>query len=231
MARIVEDEAVFARASIAIDGRWTMREFSLFLESFRYAYASALEFEAGGERTRTIQRYLRDRPYLWDEDLFPQIDMLRRSPRDVGPRSASRRGELLDRLSYEGDLEVKKISYASPGWLEVVAKFNPLTVVVDFIKWWYDREDRRQTIRLSNRRLDLENDRLSLEAKLLENQIIKGRLDLLKEAGVSQRERRILLRRELIEPLRELDPYLNHRQLTGAELEIEPKKDDPEQGG
>jgi hypothetical protein len=58
-------------------------------------------------------------------------------------------------------LTIDAISYASPGWIQLIGDWNPLKVLSDFITKW-----RAETTKRDANRMKFENDRLRIQAEL-----------------------------------------------------------------
>jgi hypothetical protein len=126
-------------------GHWELHEFEAFLGDIDASYTAVgallffvttvdrawIDSTAGSVRERQKLHIPARHPWDWTS---------RRLGRPT-PKSTSL---LLDELVEDaerhfGRLTVHSLSYASPGWVEVIGALNPLKVVLDFILGWRDR--------------------------------------------------------------------------------------------
>lgn len=169
------------------------------MEAIEGAYGSALAFEyfvellAGSrERFSRIRRY--SEPW-WG---YPWLDwppLARYERRDAGAL-----------LLPSDQLVLHAASISSPGFWEFLGKLNPLDVIRQYFQ---DRHVRRQDREYreghEDRQLGLENRKRHLENQLLENQVLRERVELLDELGFGEGERQQILNEFLYQPLQELD--------------------------
>jgi hypothetical protein len=77
--------------------------------------------------------------------------------------------------------------FSSPGVWEFLGGLNPLNFVLELIKLWrVSSEGRRYRNSHEQKVAQLEEQRLFLQNQLLSNQIVRERLDILRQVGVSE---------------------------------------------
>lgn len=114
-------------------------------------------------------------------------------------------------------LLLDRVHIASPGFWEFVASANPLQQLREYLN---DRHKRRQD---HNYREQAERERLNLENELLRNQILRSRVELLRDVGVSDEELQQSLWSAVGVPLARLGTHQDSGLIEGAE---EPSEDD-----
>lgn len=128
-----------------------------------------------------------------------------------GETSAEKRAKILAEVWPDDDLSVSSIHIASPGWIEIIGKANPLTFVKDVIvlirDWRLDRE-----------RLALENRHLQIRNMLEENRVIKERLDILRKNGFGEGDIKSILMSYLGSPIKEMQPYVQTKMVIDATI-------------
>ncbi|MCB0540980.1 MAG: VWA domain-containing protein, partial [Bacteroidetes bacterium] len=103
------------------------------------------------------------------------------------------------------DLQIKKILFNSPGIWEFFGKLNPLEIIREYLN---DRHERNKDRDYRNR---LEEEKGYLELKLLENKIVKERIDLLEKAGFTKEEIKEMLKELAVAPLLSLGKYQENK--------------------
>lgn len=144
-----------AALRIRIDGDWSCQDFSAFLESTNDAYRRVNSIfvlrhliDREGETNRDLedQKQLNYRDFTWffqfhgsphslpdgltSSKLVPYSDLI----------------ELTNAIS--GPLQVDAITYASPGWIQLVGNWNPLKVIADSVSKWRAENTKREANRL-----------------------------------------------------------------------------------
>ncbi len=108
-------------------------------------------------------------------------------------------------------LIVKGCQIASPGWLDVIGKLNPLDVLR---QWAQDRHERQKDTAYRDaedrRKRQLEND-------LLETELIKKRIELMKEAGVPKTVIKKMIS-AIVLPMQHLQRQMNDGVMTNITL-------------
>lgn len=108
----------------------------------------------------------------------------------------------------EDRLRLKSIDVGSPGWLEVIGTLNPLETLRKYLQDRHERQKDRGRKPAALERLALENDKLKLE-------VMKERMDLLRELGVPEEKIRQIVARHFFEPIETIDA-LQDTMLIGA---------------
>ena len=123
-------------------------------------------------------------------------------------------------------LVLKAAILNSPGFWEFLGNLNPLEVLRNYLS---DRHERRKD---KEYRESEDARRRRLENLLLENKVIKQRLELLKEYGGTESDKKLLINQLIYEPIRALDRYQDEKIIGDAEiLRLEHSKpDDPNNG-
>lgn len=110
-------------------------------------------------------------------------------------------------------LILSSVNIASPGFWKFLGTLNPLEVIR---KYLCDRHERRKDREYRER---AEERRLHLENVALENKIIKQRIDILRETGLSKKEIAPLMNRLVYSPLSKLGDYQDKGLIDGARLD------------
>lgn len=118
----------------------------------------------------------------------------------------------LARYVYPSDrLIVEGCHIASPGWIDLIGKLNPLEVLR---QWAHDRHERLKDTKYRDaedkRKRQLEND-------LLETELIRKRLELLREVGVPKTVIKKLAAAVLL-PVHQVEGHMNNGILTNLTL-------------
>lgn len=109
-------------------------------------------------------------------------------------------------------LVLKTARFESPGFWEFLGALNPLEVIRQYLK---DRHERRRDRAY---REAAEARRLELENHLLENRVIRERVELAKSLGASDAELAPLLNELVYRPLRALNTSQDEGIIDSAEL-------------
>lgn len=189
--------------SLEFTDGWSLKELSEFLGALRGAYGAIVEFERSAE---TQEDFSRRRHLMFD---FPG-PVLMVAP-FLSPERERDPDPIETALLLDGEPAISKIQIASPGLLEIIGSAAALTAMLSYIKW-----------RANN---DLRREKESLENLLLQNKVVKQRIDLLRDAGVPKREIRKLLH-GVAEPMRKLDPFIREKEIEGAVRRLPGKADD-----
>jgi hypothetical protein len=118
----------------------------------------------------------------------------------------------------EDRLKIGKIQIASPGFWEFLGSLDPLQQIREYLN---DRHRRRQDLAYREKS---EAERLALENKLIEQQIIEKKnanlrayLEMMKEAGFSDHDIRRVIFENISEPLLNLAKYQDMGLIENAE--------------
>lgn len=109
-------------------------------------------------------------------------------------------------------LVLKAAHFDSPGFWEVLGTLNPLEVIRQYLK---DRHERRKD---NEYRDAAEARRLDLENHLLENKVIRERVELAKSLGASDADLAPLINELVHRPLRGLNAPQDEGVIDAAEL-------------
>lgn len=119
-----------------------------------------------------------------------------------------------------GELVLFRASFQSPGFWEVLGNLNPLTVICTYLDQRHERaKDRKYRNQAEERRLALEN-------ALLENQVVRERLDMMKEHGFPEEQIRSVLFSDVAASLERLGRDVDRRLIESAEV-VDENEDDP----
>jgi hypothetical protein len=100
----------------------------------------------------------------------------------------------------------------SPGYWDFLGKLNPLEVTRQYLQDRHERrKDREYREAAEKRRLDLDNT-------LLENKVIKERIEIAKNLGATEEDLAPLLNELVIKPVRELDRYQDRGAIETGEI-------------
>ncbi len=120
-------------------------------------------------------------------------------------------------------LELKGVVLQSPGFWEFIGKINPLEVIRQFLN---DRHQRQKDREYLNK---LEQERLSIENKILRTKLIKEVISSAKEAGVSESEIAKLIRDNAIVPLLRLESLQDSQLISYAKIANKKTIKEPEE--
>lgn len=204
---------------VAIDGKWSCQEFGAFLEDTNDVYRrlnsvfvlrKALDRESANNRSLEERNQGNDRDFSWHLQFFGfrHHFLVGTSGTDVPPYS-----KLIELSnSIVEPLQVDAISYASPGWIQLIGDWNPLKVLADFVSNWRaentKREDNWQKTQTDRLRIQAD-----LAAKILEQ---APKMSDRYDAGTS---RLVDLAEEVIKPTTKyLERYGNDARIINAEV-------------
>lgn len=102
-------------------------------------------------------------------------------------------------------LVLKACQISSPGWMDILGKLDPLRILRDLHEMRKDREYREEA----------EKEKLRLENELLRNQVIRERIDILKELGVPGSVLKEIVNLVLLEPIREVETHVDSGRIRG----------------
>lgn len=105
-----------------------------------------------------------------------------------------------------------RASFTSPGFWEFLGNLNPLKIICDYLQQRHERLKDRQ---YRNR---AEEEKLALENAILRNQVVKERVDLLRQVGVPNEEVQLILTNYLASPLEKLGRQVTLQLIGGAEI-------------
>ena len=171
----IEFSAEKAAIRFAIDGSWTIDEFARFLQETSTVYHRinslfilrlAIDAEEMHNATVREKGNYDQQELSWHSTLFGTSLHHPMGSFGVPPPSYENILELTQSVSQP--LLVDAISYASPGWIQLVGDWNPLRVLSEFITKWRAENTKREANRMKfdNERLRIQSE---LAAKLLES--------------------------------------------------------------
>lgn len=201
---------------LELDGNWRVDELASFLSALRLAYASVRHFEHSLETEAEYQRPRRFPFYDWPGPVLVADPAGLQKMR----ASSSPSSDVSSTLALDGEPRLTSIHIASPGWVEVFAKLNPLVAILDFVKWVKNQDLRREKLKADVVHQNLENH-------LLANEVVKQRIDLLRGLGYSRRQIQELMAEHLAKPLETLRPFAEAKIVDGSVKALPPPK--PEQ--
>ncbi|HTS16630.1 MAG TPA: hypothetical protein VMP11_03575, partial [Verrucomicrobiae bacterium] len=213
-----EEESVVLR--IHAEGHVRLTEIRSFLDSFEHAYNSILLFDRG-------IRQARGDALLWERLLL--IDPMRRqivsSPfirqRITQPPSPY---EISNQLPLESRAILYGVRLESPGFWDFLGKLNPMEVIREYLK---DRHERRKD---ENYREAAEAAKLKLENRILENKVIRERIQIARDLGATDQDLAPLLNELIHRPLRSLNEAQDRGVINTAEIVAAPLETDTAPG-
>jgi hypothetical protein len=135
-------------------------------------------------------------PWRWAYPMFPRV-----APSDF---------EMFVRPDDQLVLRAARLS--SPGSWDFLAKLNPLEVIRHFLT---DRHERRKDKKYRER---MEEQRLSVENSLLQNKVIREKVEIARNMGATDADLIPLLNECIYQPLRELGKHQDSGLIEGAEM-------------
>ena len=206
---------------LEIDGSWEPQDFIEVLQSVESMYYKLAYWE--------VRRFW-PRPFYYDElyliDRFNAADLTYEATLDIANR------RLLERARYEAPqrtrLSVQRLSYASPGGIDLLGVGKALEVISNSIgrmKVYFDERhlrrerDQQATLETQAKRIELEKERENLRALKIKN--ARDALDLFREHP-DDKEQLIPL---LVRDQDALSPRIAEQKLIGARIS---SSDDPE---
>ena len=109
-------------------------------------------------------------------------------------------------------LRLRQVKLASPGFWQFLGALNPLEVMRHYL---CDRHQRRQD---REYRESAERRRLELENLLLENRVLKERLDMARDMELAESDLAPLVRQLIERPLTKLGEYQDRGLIEGASI-------------
>jgi hypothetical protein len=183
-----------------------------YLNDLRFAYNSICVFEESIDSwQRTSRRF--GFPVL-DADIAYGRPGFRRAGRSIR-EAAFGTEDVVTLVPKSQQLVLTAVSLHSPGFWEFLGKLSPLEVLRQYLN---DRHERRKDL---DYREGAEKRRLRLENLKLENEAIKGRIEIPKSLGASERDLEPLLNQLVYRPLAGLD---RHQDLGTINLVDPPRR-------
>ena len=151
-----------------IDGNWTADEFANFLRETSDVYArinslfilrEAIDAESRINQQARDQSNYDGQVFTWHSEVFGRSMHHPMGVFGAQPPPFERLLELTRAVSQP--LAVDAISYASPGWIQLIGDWNPLKVLSEFITKWRAENTKRDA-----NLMKFENDRLRIQADL-----------------------------------------------------------------
>jgi hypothetical protein len=205
------DETAILR--LEVDGKWSIKELAECFQSLRYAHASIDVFLRDVNRddlprrppNYTPPKRFLSRDYIFYRFIYPEGKTASGTPENpLAEYYKWHREYTLSHLWPDDDLFLHAIQIESPGWAEIIGTLNPLTFIKDCLVMMRDwREQRRH---------------LALENQLLENQVLRERIAILKEAGYTEQEIKDFINDHIRVPLNEIQRYQEKKLIIGAEI-------------
>ena len=158
------------RAAIrfAIDGSWTADEFANFLRDTSDVYArinalfilrEAIDAEARFNQEARDRSNYEGQDFTWHSEVFGRAF---HHPMGIFGSQVPPFDRLLELTrAVSQPLTVDAISFASPGWIQLVGDWNPLKVLSEFITKWRAENTKRDA-----NRMKYDNDRLKIQSEL-----------------------------------------------------------------
>jgi hypothetical protein len=186
----------------------TVAEITQFLGDLESAYLALYDMDRAWSPERTRRHMAFMALPLFNQPGFPNNVL-----------SEPRSGALTaDTVLPEDRLVVRSVRIESPGFWEVIASFNPLLQIREYLN---DRHKRRQDREF---REAAERDRLLLENELIQrqvwekdNSILRERIEFLKKLGLADHDIRQLIWAQLGKPLSDLGKHQDSGLIGGAE--------------
>jgi hypothetical protein len=181
-----------------------------YLSDLRHAYDSLLFFEA---ITDGMRRSARDFPFpmfpFGADFRFPSASRRAVLRSGIWPPTAE---EIASFVPRKEQLTLSAVSLHSPGYWDFLGALNPLEVLRKYVN---DRHERRKD---HEYRESAEQRRLTLENLSRENEVLSGRIKIMKELGATDRDLAPLLNELVYKPLTALDRYQDRDVIEHAEI-------------
>jgi hypothetical protein len=177
-----------------------------FLSDFEHAYNSIYTFETVMDALNRRDKALKFEPPIWG---FPTVLSGRPYSLLAWPPTQD---VVADIVPPPDLLVVQSVSLKSPGFWEFFGKLNPLEVIRQYLK---DRHERRKDLKY---REEAEARKLELENKLLENKVLRERIDIAVKLGATTQDLAPLLNELIYKPLRPLDRYQDRGVIEDANI-------------
>ena len=151
-----------------IDGSWTCEEFSDFLKMTEDVYSrinsifvlrDAIDEESRQNRDHQESQQYDRMDFSWHNQFFGASYNHPMGSIGTEPPKYSRLIELIS--SVTEPLQIDAISYASPGWIQMIGNWNPLKVLADLLSKWRAENTKREA-----NRLKAQTERLRIQAEL-----------------------------------------------------------------
>ena len=152
----------------AIDGEWSAKEFGEFLRETSEIYhrlnsifilRQEIDAEAQRNATARENQNYDQQVFSWHSEFFGRSMHNPMGFIGTPPPSFEKVIDLTRSVSQP--LTVDAISYASPGWIQLLGDWNPLKVLSDFITKWRAENTKRDA-----NRMKYDNERLRIQANL-----------------------------------------------------------------
>jgi hypothetical protein len=153
---------------IAIDGEWTADDLGRFLEETSEIYdrlnsvfilRQAIDAETRFNIAARENNKYDEQVFSWHSELFGRTFHHPMGVVGTPPPPFEKIIELTRSVSQP--LIVDAISYASPGWIQLIGDWNPLKILSEFITKWRAENTKRDA-----NRMKYENDRFRIQADL-----------------------------------------------------------------
>lgn len=136
---------------LAIDGEWSCQDFAALLESTNDAYRrvnsifvlrQVLDREAESNRSLEERNQGNDRDFSWHHQFH---GFRHHFPGGIAGSDTPSYAELIELSNtISGPLQIDAISYASPGWIQLIGNWNPLKVIADSVSKWRAENTKRE---------------------------------------------------------------------------------------
>ncbi len=187
-----------------------------FLGVFEEAYNAVAYFESSIDGAQRAARDMGPGPF-WP--FFPVGVGLRGRIR-VGPASwPPGAAEIASYITTRERLILHAVRLESPGFWDFIGKLNPLEVIRQYL---VDRHERRKDREYKE---PAEKRRLELENKLLENKVVKERIEIARQLGATDHDLAPLINELVLRPAERLDAYQDGGVIEVAEFVEDPEKD------
>lgn len=204
---------------ISIDGEWSCQEFGAFLEDTNDVYRrlnsvfvlrEALDREASNNRALEERNQGNERDFSWYVQYFGFRHHFPGGTFGIDVPPYSKLIELSNAIVVP--LQVDAISYASPGWVQLIGNWNPIKVLADFVSKWRAENTKREA-----NRLKAQTDQMRIQSELA-TKILEQAPKMFDryDAGSS---RLVELAEEVIKPTTKyLERYGNDERIIDAEV-------------
>jgi hypothetical protein len=152
----------------AIDGEWSAEDFAEFLQETADAYhrinavfilRQAIDAEESFNSAKRENSKYSQQVIAWHSELFGSSQ--HHPMGNIGRPPPSFEGLVQLTRTVSQPLAIDAISYASPGWLQLIGDLNPLKVLSEFITKWRAENTKREA-----NAFKFQNDRLRIQAEL-----------------------------------------------------------------
>jgi hypothetical protein len=204
-------------AILRIQGEAGMRVTDVrdYLARLEHAYNSVLAFEQTISAAERLARRWHGPIFTFDPFGWPSL------PPRAGRLSSSwppSQEVIASVIPARDRLVLRAARFESPGFWEFAGTLNPLEVIRQYLKDRHDRQrDQAYRDAAEARRLELENN-------LLENRVIRERVELAKSLGATDSDLAPLINELVYRPLRGLNGPQDEGMIDSAELTQEVNK-------